>query len=107
MKPGGLRVAVVAGVRTAFQRRGTGFARRSAVELGAAVVREVVARAGVEGEDRFNVMGGSIALGHPFAATGARQIVQAARELGRRGGGLACVAACAAGGLGAAIVIES
>jgi acetyl-CoA acyltransferase len=56
--------------------------------------------------DRFNVMGGSIALGHPFAATGARQIVQTARELGRRGGGLACIAACAAGGLGAAIVIE-
>jgi len=57
--------------------------------------------------DRFNVMGGSIALGHPFAATGGRQIVQTARELRRRGGRLACVAACAAGGLGAAIVLEA
>jgi acetyl-CoA acyltransferase len=56
--------------------------------------------------DRFNVMGGSIALGHPFAATGGRQLAQAARELRRRGGGLACVAACAAGGLGAAVVLE-
>jgi len=55
---------------------------------------------------RFNVMGGSIALGHPFAATGGRQILQTARELRRRGGGLGCVAACAAGGLGAAIVLE-
>jgi acetyl-CoA acyltransferase len=56
--------------------------------------------------DRFNVMGGSIALGHPFAATGMRQIAQLARELGRRGGGLGLAAACAAGGLGAAIVLE-
>ena len=56
--------------------------------------------------DRFNVTGGSIALGHPFAATGARQVLQTARELARRGGGLACVAACAAGGLGAAMILE-
>jgi acetyl-CoA acyltransferase len=57
--------------------------------------------------ERTNVLGGSIALGHPFAATGTRQLVQVARELGRRGGGVAALAACAAGGLGAAIVIES
>lgn len=56
---------------------------------------------------RTNVLGGSIALGHPFAATGTRQLVQVARELARRGGGVAALAACAAGGLGAAIVIES
>lgn len=56
---------------------------------------------------RTNVLGGSIALGHPFAATGTRQLLQTARELGRRGGGVAAIAACAAGGLGAAIVLES
>jgi acetyl-CoA acyltransferase len=56
--------------------------------------------------DRTNVMGGSIALGHPFAATGTRQLTQVARELQRRGGGLGLCSACAAGGLGAAIVIE-
>ena len=55
---------------------------------------------------RFNVMGGSIALGHPFAATGTRQLVQVANELRRRGGGLGLAAACAAGGLGAAILLE-
>lgn len=55
---------------------------------------------------RTNVSGGSIALGHPFAATGTRQLVQVARELARRGGGVAAIAACAAGGLGAAIVLE-
>lgn len=56
--------------------------------------------------DRFNVHGGSIALGHPFAATGARMVNTLLRELRRRGGGLGLVTACAAGGLGAAAVLE-
>ena len=56
--------------------------------------------------DRFNVLGGSIAYGHPFAATGARMMTQTLRELKRRGGGLALNTACAAGGLGAAIILE-
>jgi acetyl-CoA acyltransferase len=55
---------------------------------------------------KLNVTGGSIAIGHPFAATGARQITQTLRELSRRGGNLALVTACAAGGIGAAIVLE-
>lgn len=57
--------------------------------------------------DRLNVNGGSIALGHPFAATGTRQLVQTAHELRRRGGELALCTACAAGGLAAAIVLEA
>ncbi|HEY8427425.1 MAG TPA: acetyl-CoA C-acyltransferase FadI [Sandaracinaceae bacterium] len=57
--------------------------------------------------DKFNVNGGSIAIGHPFAATGARQITQTLRELARRGGQLALCTACAAGGLGAAMVLEA
>jgi acetyl-CoA acyltransferase len=57
-------------------------------------------------DEKLNVLGGSIAIGHPFAATGARQITQTLRELKRRGGGLALCAACAAGGLGAAVVLE-
>ncbi|WP_261815573.1 acetyl-CoA C-acyltransferase FadI [Vibrio gallicus] len=56
--------------------------------------------------DKFNVLGGSIAYGHPFAATGARMITQTLRELKRRGGGLALNTACAAGGLGAAMILE-
>jgi len=57
--------------------------------------------------EKFNVTGGSIAIGHPFAATGARQITQTLRELSRRGGELALCTACAAGGLGAAMVLEA
>jgi len=57
--------------------------------------------------DRFNVHGGSIALGHPFAATGARIVTTVLHELRRRGGGLGLATGCAAGGLGAALVLES
>ena len=56
--------------------------------------------------DKFNVLGGSLAYGHPFAATGARMITQMLRELKRRGGGTALTTACAAGGLGAAMILE-
>jgi acetyl-CoA acyltransferase len=55
---------------------------------------------------RLNVHGGSISIGHPFAATGTRQLVTVLRELGKRGGGFGLVAQCAAGGLGAAMVVE-
>lgn len=56
--------------------------------------------------DKLNVNGGSIAMGHPFAATGGREIAQTLGELKRRGGGLALCTACAAGGMGAAMVLE-
>ncbi|MES1926429.1 acetyl-CoA C-acyltransferase FadI [Salinisphaera sp. T31B1] len=56
--------------------------------------------------DRLNVNGGSIAYGHPFGATGARILIQTAYELKRRGGGLALTTACAAGGIGAAMILE-
>ncbi|GAB4203290.1 MAG: acetyl-CoA C-acyltransferase FadI [Sandaracinaceae bacterium] len=55
---------------------------------------------------KFNPTGGSIAIGHPFAATGGRQITQTLRELKRRGKQFGLVTACAAGGLGAAMVLE-
>jgi len=57
--------------------------------------------------DKFNVLGGSLAYGHPFAATGSRQLVQLLRELQRRGGGIGLATACAAGGLAAAMIVEA
>jgi len=57
--------------------------------------------------DRLNTTGGSIALGHPFAATGARQIMQTLAELRRTGGRLAACTACAAGGMAAAVILEA
>ncbi|MEW6277949.1 MAG: acetyl-CoA C-acyltransferase, partial [Candidatus Eremiobacterota bacterium] len=55
---------------------------------------------------RLNVNGGSIALGHPFGATGARMLITAAHELQRRNLKTACLSLCAAGGLGTAVILE-
>jgi acetyl-CoA acyltransferase len=62
--------------------------------------------AGRVDEDRVNVMGGSIALGHPFGATGARIITTLANEMRRRQTEFGLASVCAAGGNGAAIVLE-
>ena len=56
--------------------------------------------------DKLNVWGGSIAYGHPFAATGGRMITMVLRALKERDGELAVASACAAGGLGVAMVLE-
>lgn len=56
--------------------------------------------------EKLNLYGGSISLGHPFAATGARQILTMANELVRRDAGTALITQCAAGGLGATVVLE-
>ena len=55
---------------------------------------------------RLNVHGGSVALGHPFGATGARIVTTMANELHRTGKQTALIGICAAGGLGAAAVLE-
>ena len=72
--------------------------------------QEKLGRQSATGEidmDKFNVMGSSIAYGHPFAATGTRMITQMLNELNRRGGGTGLLTACAAGGLGAAMIVET
>src|SRR5687768_9547507 len=55
---------------------------------------------------RLNVMGGSVAIGHPFGATGARITTTLLNELRRRGGQFGLMTVCAAGGLGFAMVLE-
>jgi acetyl-CoA C-acetyltransferase len=57
-------------------------------------------------EDRVNVNGGAVALGHPVGASGARLIVTLIHELRRNGGGIGCAAICSGGGQGDAMVIE-
>ena len=61
---------------------------------------------GVVADERLNVHGGSLALGHPFGATGARMVTTMANELVRSGKRTALLGICAAGGLGAAAVLE-
>lgn len=56
--------------------------------------------------ERLNVMGGSIAIGHPFGATGARIVTTLLNELARRDGQFGLLTVCAAGGMGHAMVVE-
>jgi acetyl-CoA acyltransferase len=56
--------------------------------------------------DRINVMGGSVAIGHPFGATGARLTTTLLNEMKRRDVELGLITVCAAGGLGFAMVVE-
>ena len=55
---------------------------------------------------KLNVMGGSIAIGHPFGATGARITTTLLNELRRRGGQFGLMTVCSAGGMGFAMVVE-
>jgi len=56
--------------------------------------------------DRFNMMGGSVSIGHPFGATGGRMITSCANQLPRVDGTFGLVTACAANGTGGAMILE-
>jgi acetyl-CoA C-acetyltransferase len=55
---------------------------------------------------KININGSSLATGHPFAATGARIVATAAKELQQRGGGRCLVSICTAGGMGVVAILE-
>ncbi|XP_063087348.1 trifunctional enzyme subunit beta, mitochondrial isoform X1 [Cavia porcellus] len=57
--------------------------------------------------EKFNTWGGSLSLGHPFGATGCRLVMAAANRLRKEGGQYALVAACAAGGQGHGMIVET
>jgi acetyl-CoA acyltransferase len=119
-----LLMAPVLAAPVALQRAGLSLQDIDLVEMHEAFAAQVLsnlrgldsdewaARAGVRqpvGEvdrARLNVMGGSIAIGHPFGATGARITTTLANELARREGQFGLMTVCAAGGLGFAMVIE-
>ncbi|HEX5725809.1 MAG TPA: acetyl-CoA C-acyltransferase FadI [Longimicrobiaceae bacterium] len=62
---------------------------------------------GIPDEDRINVMGGSIAIGHPFGATGGRVTLTLLNELRRRGGQFGMISVCAAGAMGFVMIVEA
>ncbi|GCC20255.1 hypothetical protein chiPu_0021328 [Chiloscyllium punctatum] len=62
---------------------------------------------GVPKMEKFNCWGGSLSLGHPFGATGCRLVTTAAHRLMKEGGQYALVAACAAGGQGHGMIVET
>ena len=56
--------------------------------------------------DKLNTRGGSLAVGHPFAATGARIVGALARMLEQRGSGRGLISVCTAGGMGVTAILE-
>ncbi len=74
-------------------------------EAFASVALNSVRMLGID-EDRVNVNGGAVALGHPIGASGARLLGALVHELRRRGGGLGCAAICSGGGQGDAVILR-
>jgi len=64
------------------------------------------AKFGAPDLSKFNLWGGSLSIGHPFGATGVRLVTTAANRLIKENGRFGLVAACAAGGLGHAMIVE-
>ena len=56
---------------------------------------------------KLNVKGGSLAIGHPFAATGARIVATMAKMLHEKGSGRGLISICAAGGMGVTAIMEA
>jgi acetyl-CoA C-acetyltransferase len=74
-------------------------------EAFASVTLQSIRELGIE-EDRVNVNGGAVALGHPIGASGARILGVLVHELRRRGGGLGVAAICSGGGQGDAVILR-
>jgi acetyl-CoA C-acetyltransferase len=57
--------------------------------------------------NKLNIKGGSVALGHPFGATGARIVMSLALMLKDRGGGRGLISICTGGGMGVTAILET
>ncbi len=110
-----LLIAPAYAIPIALERAGLRLEDIAVVEMHEAFAAQVLSTfrvleqtgVGAIDEGRVNVMGGSIALGHPFGATGARVVTTLAHEMRRRGARFGLVSVCAAGGNGCAIVLEN
>jgi acetyl-CoA acyltransferase len=102
-------IGPVAASRKALVRAGLAVADLDLVELNEAFAVQVLAclRELEIPEDRLNLEGGAIALGHPLGASGARIVGKAADLLHRRGGRFALATMCIGGGQGIATVLEA
>jgi acetyl-CoA acyltransferase len=101
-------IGPVEAVPIALARAGLSLEAITRIELNEAFAAQVVAvvRALDMDEERVNVNGGAIALGHPLGATGGRLVGTLLRELGRSGGRYGMATLCVGGGMGAAMVLE-
>jgi len=108
VEPDVMGIAPIKAVPKALKRVSLSITDIDLIEFNEAFASQVVAVVRDLGmpEDRVNVNGGAIALGHPLGATGAKLTTQLVHELGRRGGGTGLVTMCIGGGMGAAGLFE-
>ena len=108
VEPDVMGIAPIRAVPKALKRAGITMQDVKLIEFNEAFAAQVVAvvRDLEMPEDRVNVNGGAIALGHPLGATGSKLTTQLVHELGRRGGGIGLVTMCIGGGMGAAGLFE-
>jgi acetyl-CoA C-acetyltransferase len=110
----GLLMAPVHAVPQLLQRAGLGLQDFDLYEIHEAFAAQVLCTLkaweeqglGAIDRSRLNVAGGSLAAGHPFAATGGRILATVAKLLAERGSGRALVSICAAGGQGVVAIVE-
>ncbi len=108
VEPDVMGVGPIKAVPKALAKAGMSMADLDLIEFNEAFAAQVLAvvRDLDMPEDRVNVNGGAIALGHPLGATGSKLTTQLVHELGRRGGGNGLVTMCIGGGMGAAGIFE-
>ena len=108
VEPDVMGIGPVKAVPKALQRAGLTLDQIALIEFNEAFAAQVLAvmRVLEMPEEKTNVNGGAIALGHPPGATGAKLTAQLLSELSRRGGGYGLVTMCIGGGMGAAGVFE-
>ena len=108
VEPDVMGVGPIQAVPKALKRAGRTIADIDLIEFNEAFASQALAVKRDLGfpDDRLNVNGGAIALGHPLGATGSKLVCQLVHELGRRGGGNGLVTMCIGGGMGAAGVFE-
>jgi acetyl-CoA acyltransferase len=101
-------IAPIKAVPKVLERTGMTIGDLDLIEFNEAFAAQVLAVMRDLGmpEERTNVNGGAIALGHPLGATGAKLSTQLIHELRRRGGGHGLVTMCVGGGMGAAGIFE-
>jgi acetyl-CoA acyltransferase len=108
VEPDVMGIGPIKAVPKALARAGMTMKDIDLIEFNEAFASQVVAVVRELGmpEDKVNVNGGAIALGHPLGATGAKLTTQLVHELRRRGGGKGLVTMCIGGGMGAAGLFE-
>ena len=107
-EPGVMGLGPIESTRKALRRAGITMADVDVVEMNEAFASQAIACARDLGiaEEKLNIDGGAIAIGHPLGATGGRLVGKAAQLLKRTGGRHAVATQCIGGGMGIAMVLE-